>query len=157
MTEMIERVAKALMAAAYEAMGRPDLVRDPNVGGRMEIAGVDVRMLARVAIEEIGKEDAADFAASVMQVGMTVNPLLDIVPVLQVEPGQSRYENHSTLSAWSAPRAAADLKREFGYDVDPDDAWKVFDGRLIVIHPARRPRVYRRGCAGIYYEMDPLP
>lgn len=52
----------------------------------------------------------------------------------------------------------AALRREFGYvpDVSDGEAWAVHqDHTLIVIHPARRPRLYKRGCGGVYYEIEP--
>ncbi|HEY5797695.1 MAG TPA: hypothetical protein VIU82_22045 [Bosea sp. (in: a-proteobacteria)] len=97
MSEMIERIAKAMMAAAYEAMGRPTMVHDPKVGDRMEIAGVDVRMLARVAAEEMFKDDAKRFAASIMEIGRTTNPLLDDVPMAESLTGTYRYERKGDL------------------------------------------------------------
>jgi hypothetical protein len=50
------------------------------------------------------------------------------------------------------------LRREFGYCPDErnGEVWTVFQGHtLIVIHPERRPRMYKRGCGGIYYEIEP--
>ncbi len=54
------------------------------------------------------------------------------------------------------------LRRVFGYCPDEEDGekWTVFQDRaLIVIHPERRPRLYRRGScnANDYYEIEPLP
>lgn len=53
------------------------------------------------------------------------------------------------------------LRRTFGYA--PDEAngerWVVYEDRLLVIHPERRPRVYRRGWTGPndFYEIELLP
>jgi hypothetical protein len=55
---------------------------------------------------------------------------------------------------------ATALRREFGYVPDEDDGekWTVYeDYTLIVIHPYRRPRLYKRGCGGSYYEIEPIP
>lgn len=52
----------------------------------------------------------------------------------------------------------ASLQREFGYRPDErnGERWIVFqDHNLIVIHPERRPRIYKRGCGGVYYEIEP--
>lgn len=53
------------------------------------------------------------------------------------------------------------LKREFGYvpDEDGGEKWTVYQDRvLIVIHPVRRPRIYRRGGFGPndYCEIEPV-
>lgn len=53
---------------------------------------------------------------------------------------------------------AASLKREFGYvpDEDQGEKWAVYqDHFLIVIHYDRKPRIYKRGCKGDYYEIEP--
>lgn len=59
------------------------------------------------------------------------------------------------------PEAVAnDLRRVFGYvpDEKGGEKWTVYQDRvLIVIHPVRKPRLYKRGCSGVYYEIDPLP
>ena len=50
------------------------------------------------------------------------------------------------------------LRREFGYVPDEGDGekWIVYqDHTLIVIHPERRPRLYKRGCGGSFYEIEP--
>lgn len=51
------------------------------------------------------------------------------------------------------------LQAEFGYQPreGEGEVWSVWgDGRaLIVLHPTRLIRVYRRGCNGIYFEIDP--
>lgn len=55
-------------------------------------------------------------------------------------------------------KAMADLQREFGYRPDErgGEKWAVYQGRcLIVIHPERRPRLYDRGCGGMFYEIEP--
>jgi hypothetical protein len=57
---------------------------------------------------------------------------------------------------------ARDLRRVFGYVPEESDGekWTVFqDQTLIVIHPARQPRLYRRGATGPddYSTIDPLP
>lgn len=52
------------------------------------------------------------------------------------------------------------LRREFGYvpNENEGEKWCVYqDQCLIVIHEYRNPRLYRRGCGGVYYEIDPLP
>jgi len=51
------------------------------------------------------------------------------------------------------------LLKAFGYAPIEEDGerWCVFRDNLIVIHPNRRPRVYRRGCHGDYYEFEPVP
>lgn len=54
------------------------------------------------------------------------------------------------------------LRREFGYAPNEADgeSWTVYQDRcLIVIHPERRPRIYRRGAFGPtdYWEIEPLP
>lgn len=53
------------------------------------------------------------------------------------------------------------LRRTFGYAPDERDGeqWVVYQDRvLIVIHPERRPRLYKRGAlgAGDYTEVEPL-
>ncbi len=55
---------------------------------------------------------------------------------------------------------AAALKREFGYvpEEERGEKWVVYQERaLIVVHPERRPRIYRRGGNGVPYEIEPLP
>ena len=55
---------------------------------------------------------------------------------------------------------AAALRRDFGYVPQSDDGekWTVYQDRtLIVIHPHRQPRLYRYGCGGSYYEIEPIP
>ena len=51
------------------------------------------------------------------------------------------------------------LRREFGYVPDEADydKWIVYEDTLIVINPRRRPRLFRKGCAGNYYEIEPQP
>jgi hypothetical protein len=58
--------------------------------------------------------------------------------------------------------AARDLRRCFGYAPNEQDGekWTVYQNEaLIVIHPARRPRIYHRQAMGPdnYIEIDPLP
>ena len=53
---------------------------------------------------------------------------------------------------------ATALKREFGYVPNEKDGekWCVYqDHSLIIVHPERRPRIYKRGCGGLYYEIEP--
>ncbi len=50
------------------------------------------------------------------------------------------------------------LKREFGYA--PDEAygekWVIYKNNfLVVVHPEQRPKVFERGCAGLYFEIEP--
>ena len=55
---------------------------------------------------------------------------------------------------------AAALQREFGYVPDErgGEKWCVFrDQHLIVVHPDRLVRVYRRGHHGDYYEIELYP
>lgn len=50
------------------------------------------------------------------------------------------------------------LRREFGYvpDEKAGEQWVVYqDHTLIVIHYERRPRLYERGCGGVYVEIEP--
>jgi len=51
------------------------------------------------------------------------------------------------------------LQAEFGYQPreGEGEVWSVWgDGRaLIVVHPDRLIRVYRRGRGGMYFEIDP--
>lgn len=49
------------------------------------------------------------------------------------------------------------LKREFGYvpDEPSGEKWVVFADRLIVVHPERKPRIYKQGCCGSFFELDP--
>lgn len=52
----------------------------------------------------------------------------------------------------------ASLRQEFGYAPDErgGERWTVFQNHtLVVIHPERRPRLYKRGCGGLYYEIEP--
>jgi hypothetical protein len=54
---------------------------------------------------------------------------------------------------------ARDLEREFGYvpDEKNGEKWAVYQNHsLIVIHPEQRPRIYKRGCGGTPYEIDPV-
>ena len=50
-----------------------------------------------------------------------------------------------------------DLYQAYGYV--PNEAegerWTVYEEVLIVIHPERRPKIFTRGCAGSYYEIEP--
>ncbi len=52
------------------------------------------------------------------------------------------------------------LRREFGYAPNEADGenWTVYQGQmLIVIHPERRPRIYRRGSGPHdFIEIEPL-
>lgn len=51
------------------------------------------------------------------------------------------------------------LKREFGYVPleEEGEKWIVYQDRaLIVVHPERRPRIYRRGDCGAYSEIEPV-
>lgn len=50
------------------------------------------------------------------------------------------------------------LQKDFGYvKNDPREQWVVFKYRhLIVIHPKNRPRIYKKGCRGSYYEIEPI-
>jgi hypothetical protein len=53
---------------------------------------------------------------------------------------------------------ANDLRRDFGYvpREEEGEQWCVYqDHTLIVVHPERRPRMYKRGCGGVYYEIEP--
>lgn len=55
-------------------------------------------------------------------------------------------------------KAMESLKLEFGHRPDEKmgERWIVYQGHsLIVIHPERRPRIYKRGCGGTYYEIEP--
>lgn len=49
------------------------------------------------------------------------------------------------------------LQETFGYvpEEDKGEKWAVYNNCLIVIHPMQRPRIYRRGCKGIYFELEP--
>lgn len=52
------------------------------------------------------------------------------------------------------------LRETFGYEPDErgGEKWTVYQDRmLIVIHPERRPRLYERGCNGVYFEFEPPP
>jgi hypothetical protein len=56
---------------------------------------------------------------------------------------------------------AAALKTAFGYvpDEGRGEKWVVYQDRaLIVVHPERRPRIYKRHAAGEhdFYEIEPL-
>lgn len=56
-------------------------------------------------------------------------------------------------------KAMRSLVETFGYRPDErgGEQWTVYrDEALIVIHPERRPRVYERGCGGIYAEIEPV-
>lgn len=78
-----------------------------------------------------------------------------------------------TKIAWDMPdppwQIAADehrkimqsLQSEFGYTPDEKNGenWTVCQGyhghlNLVVVHPERRPRIYKHGCAGIFYEIE---
>jgi len=53
----------------------------------------------------------------------------------------------------------AALQRAFGYQPNERDGekWVVYrDHTLIVCHPERRPRLFERGCAGRYTEIEPI-
>ena len=54
---------------------------------------------------------------------------------------------------------AESLGREFGYVPDErnGEKWTVYqDHSLIVVHPHRRPRIYKRGGSGSCYEIEPI-
>ncbi len=60
-----------------------------------------------------------------------------------------------------ANEVADALRKEFGYAPQENDGekWVIYrDCMLIVAHPERRPRIYRRGGSGVhdYTEIDPL-
>lgn len=62
--------------------------------------------------------------------------------------------------ATMADECAEALKREFGYvpNEEAGEKWVVYQDRaLIVVHPERRPRIYRRGYYGDFYEIEPVP
>lgn len=51
------------------------------------------------------------------------------------------------------------LEREFGYvpDEESGEKWAFYGNHsLIVIHHDRKPRIYKRGCGGKYYEIEPM-
>ncbi len=51
-----------------------------------------------------------------------------------------------------------DLRRTFGYVPDErmGEKWCVYqDHSLIIVHPEYPPKVYKRGCNGVYYEIEP--
>ena len=51
------------------------------------------------------------------------------------------------------------LEREFGYRPNEKggEEWCVYQNHsLIVIHPERRPRIFKRGCGGNFYEIEPI-
>lgn len=71
-------------------------------------------------------------------------------------------DNQSAEFAHLHAEAMADLRRVFGYAPNEADGekWVVFrDRALIVVHPERRPRIYRQHGLGPsdYYEIEPLP
>lgn len=49
------------------------------------------------------------------------------------------------------------LEREFGYRPDEDhgEQWAIFNDDLIVINHDRRPRIFKPGCGGSFYELEP--
>lgn len=64
-------------------------------------------------------------------------------------PINAREEHRKVLDA---------LYETFGYRPDEPggENWTVYQGHsLIVVHPERRPRIYKRGCGGVYYEIEP--
>lgn len=53
----------------------------------------------------------------------------------------------------------ASLQNTFGYRPRErsGEKWVVYqDHSLIVIHPSEKPRIYTRGCAGSFYEIEPI-
>lgn len=56
-------------------------------------------------------------------------------------------------------RIEHNLQRDFGYlpDERRGEKWAVYqDEALIVIRTDERPRIYKRGCGGVPYEIEPL-
>lgn len=67
-------------------------------------------------------------------------------------------EELMTTNADELKRVMDSLYETFGYrpDEQSGENWTVFqDHSLIVIHPERRPRIYKRGCSGLFYEIEP--
>lgn len=62
--EMVERVARAMADRASIELGSPELLYDPAYVRRLELAGVDLRKLARAAIEEMREPTEAMVAAA---------------------------------------------------------------------------------------------
>ncbi len=54
---------------------------------------------------------------------------------------------------------AAALLHFFGHAPDEPggEKWTVYEDKLIVIHPARRPKVFAKGCQGRFYEIELAP
>jgi hypothetical protein len=47
----------------------------------------------------------------------------------------------------------------FGYrqhKEDERDKWVIYNNFLIVINPECKPKIYKYGCQGQYYEIDPI-
>ena len=54
---------------------------------------------------------------------------------------------------------ATALRKKFGYVPNErgGERWVVFQGHtLIVIHPEERPRLYKDGCGGLHYAIEPV-
>lgn len=48
------------------------------------------------------------------------------------------------------------LQDNFGYVPQLPEQWTVYKDHLLVIHPENKPRIFNRGCAGVYYELEPV-
>lgn len=48
------------------------------------------------------------------------------------------------------------LAEEFGYVEKENDKWTIYNDCLVVINPNFRPRVYSKGCKGIYVEIGSI-
>jgi len=63
-----------------------------------------------------------------------------------------------TTNADQYEKVMRSLQETFGHRPDErgGEKWTVYqDHSLIVVHPERRPRIYKRGCGGVYYEIEP--
>lgn len=52
------------------------------------------------------------------------------------------------------------LRESFGYSPHHPEQWTLYappgrDPVLVVIHPERKPRIYKLHCGGVYTEFDP--
>lgn len=48
------------------------------------------------------------------------------------------------------------LNKSFGYVPKLPEQWVIYKDHLIVIHPENKPRIFKYGCNGVYYELDPV-
>ncbi|MHB0785610.1 hypothetical protein [Bradyrhizobium sp. 5.13L] len=138
MNTMIERVRRML----------------ENEPASIDLPAADALALAR-ELAELDADPAAK-AATLFGNMLTGEARFMDVPVNVTDPVLHPRERPTLIQDGTM----AALRRDFGYAPDErgGENWTVYQNQtLIVCHPERRPRLYKRGCGGTFYEIDPIP